>query len=115
MVVASAFAAMAPGRMFPHYLQLMFFPLGLLSGIAIGAAFGASRSRLSFARTLQHIAPGAIVLCFLLLGVLPQVIWRSRESQPSLGRFSETHGAMHQTTVSQMILRYARAGESMGM
>ena len=115
MVIAAAFSTMAPGRMFPHYLQLIFFPMGLLSGIVVGAALSATRRSAPFPLVLQNTVPAAIVACFLVLGLVPQVVWRSQEAQPSLGRFRETHGALNRTAVATAVLRYARAGESMGI
>jgi len=109
--VASAYAAMAPGRMFQHYLQLLFFPAGLLLGITAGAAIEAVRGT----PAIRTAAQSAIIAAFLALGLAPQAIWRSREGQPSPGRFVATGGALQRTAVADAILTHARAGERLGI
>jgi hypothetical protein len=115
LTVASAYAAMAPGRMFQHYLQLIFFPAGLLLGIMAGAAIEAVRRMSPNRAAIRTASQAAIMAAFLALGVAPQVIWRAHEGEPSQGRFVATRGTPQRSAVSDAILSHARAGERLGI
>ncbi len=115
LTAASAYAAMAPGRMFPHYLQLTFFPAGLLLGIAAGAAIEAARGMAAERPAFRASALAAIIAAFLALGLAPQVVWRALDGQPSQGRFVATRGVLQRTAVADAILRHSRAGERLGI
>lgn len=115
VLLIAILAAMAPGRMFIHYLQLTIFPAGLFGGLIAGA-LGRDISRRRFAA--GNLARGiriVAIAAFLACGVGPQIGWRAREPQPFLGRFTATHGALIRTEASQEILRHANAGETLGV
>jgi len=115
LTAVSAYAAMAPGRMFPHYLQLILFPVGLLFGIAVGAAAESVQRLTARGPAFQAFAQAGILGASLALGLGPQVLWRARETQPSLGRFAATGGRLERTAVAREILRHAHAGERLGI
>jgi hypothetical protein len=115
LALSSAYAAMAPGRMFPHYLQLIFFPAGLLAGVAVGAAIDAVGRMASPRPALRGLAQAAIAIGFLACGLVPQMTWRAREVQASQGRFTATRGRLERSAVADEILRHAHAGERLGI
>jgi hypothetical protein len=115
LAIASVYAVMAPGRLFPHYLQLIFFPAGLLFGISAGAAIDAAR-RVPASRPGQRaFAQAAVAVAFLAAGLGPQVIWRMHEAQVSLGRYAGTRGLLQRSAVADEILKHARGGERLGI
>ena len=115
LAVASAFAAMVPGRIFPHYLQLVFFPAGLLFGTAAGAAVAAARRIQASRPGLRTAAQAGIAAAFLACGLGPQIAWRAHEVQASRGRYAETRGLLQRTGVADEILKHARGGERLGI
>jgi hypothetical protein len=115
LAASSACAAMAPGRMFQHYLQFIFFPAGLLAGIAGGSILDAARGMSVSRPGSGRLAQGAVIGAFLVFGLAPQVAWRARVAQPSLGRFIGTRGALERTAVAGEVLRHARPGESLAV
>jgi hypothetical protein len=115
LTLSAGFAVIAPGRLFPHYLQLAFFPLSILGGLVAGAAWSMVGERYADRPALARSLQVTIAAIFLAIGLGPQVAWRSRESQPSLGRYTETQGALQETDVSEAILSHSRTGESLGI
>ena len=115
LTLAAACAAMAPGRMHMHYLQLLIFPAGLLAGIVAGAGMDALTGRpASLPRVVRVVVPAAI-LVFLVVGLAPQVAWRAASGQPALGRFTRTRGQLEVSPVAREILRHARPGQTLGI
>jgi|CZKI01.1.fsa_nt_gi hypothetical protein len=115
LTVASAWAVAAPGRLFPHYLQLVFFPAGLLFGISAGAAIDATRRIPASRPVLRTFARAATAVGFLAAGLGPQIIWRTHEAQASLGRYAGTRGLLQRSAVADEILKHARGGERLGV
>jgi hypothetical protein len=115
LVAASAFAVVAPGRLFPHYLQLAFFPAGLLFGVSAGAAIDAARRIPAFGPRLRAFAPAAVAAALLAGALVPQIIWRIQEVQPSLGRYTRIRGILQRSAAADEILRHARGGELLGI
>jgi len=113
LLVAAALAAIAPGRPYLHYLQLIIFPTGLLGGLVAGAVLsdrgGSSMQRWS------HLRRAVIVVAFLSCGLGPQIWWRICEPQPFIGRFTATRGDLVRSEVSQEILQHAHRGETLGI
>lgn len=67
-VCAAYYAAVAPGRLYPHYLIFLTAPLGLLVGLQFGFLVRSSD---------QHRRRQAILTVFLLLGFGPQLVDRA--------------------------------------
>ncbi|HZR78025.1 MAG TPA: hypothetical protein VFA58_02400 [Chthoniobacterales bacterium] len=111
ILITSAFAAMAPGRLYLHYLQLIIFPAGLFGGIVAGALFSTTESASSSYRFLRAAVPVVFVIC----GLAPQLWWRVGEPQPFLGRYTITKGALVRSAVSNEILEHARPGERLAI
>jgi hypothetical protein len=113
-LLLAIFAAMAPGRPYLHYLQLIIFPTGLFGGVIAGAVLQdvicANITRPVLARTVRS----AVLAAFLICALLPQVWWRAKEPQPFIGRFTATHGTLAQSEVSREILRHANPGNHLG-
>jgi hypothetical protein len=115
LTAVAVLAAMAPGRMFPHYLQLTFFPVGLLCGVVTGASIAFVRQRVKVQPTTARVLQGAVVASFLAISLGPQINWRRHETQPSLGQYNRTHGHLQRTAVAQAILSHAHSGERLGI
>ena len=115
ILLSSVFAAMARGRPYLHYLQLLILPVGLMSGLVAGALLTGADQTGSAAR--RCLDPTRVVLAcvFLLCGLGPQIRWRIGEPQPFVGQFTATRGALAQSEVSREILRHANPGERLGM
>lgn len=115
VLLLAVFAAMAPGRPYMHYLQLLVFPTGLFGGVIAGAVLRnvicPNNNRPAVARVLRS----AFLAAFLICALLPQVWWRAHEPQPFVGQFTATQGALAQSEVSREILRHANPGERLGM
>lgn len=115
VLLLAIFAAMAPGRPYLHYLQLLIFPTGLFGGVIAGAVLQdvicANITRPVLARTVRR----TVLAAFLICALLPQVWWRTKEPQPFIGRFTATRGTLAQSEVSREILRHANPGEPLGM
>ena len=108
-------AAMAPGRAFIHYLQLVIFPAGLFGGLIAGAVLqNVAREGLSIGVPFRVVRV-VIIVAFLSCGLAPQIWWRAREPQPFIGQFTVTQGALVQSEVSREILRHASPGERLGV
>ena len=112
-IVACA-AAMAPGRPYLHYLQLIIFPVGLFGGLVAGAVVQDVEFR-SLSPLLLRAVRVFGVSGFLICGVIPQVWWRAMESPKLVGRFTETQGALAQSEVSREILRHGTPGERLAI
>lgn len=115
LLLAAAYATMAPGRMFMHYLQLLLFPTALLAGLAAGSLLDVARGGRRVTGWLLRITQPIVLATFLSCGLAAQVFWRAQSEQPFLGRFVATRGELIQSVVAQEILRYANAGERLGM
>ena len=115
ILLSTVFAAMARGRPYLHYLQLLILPVGLMSGLVAGALLaGADQTGSAGRRCLDPMR--AVIACvFLLCGLGPQVWWRIGEPQPFVGFFTANHGALVQSEVSREILHHASLGECLGM
>jgi hypothetical protein len=111
LAAVSAYAVLAPGRMFFHYVQLLLFPLALLSSVLVGALVVEAAAKPGHGR----VVAGILLFAFLGCSLIPQIAWRIREAQPSLGQFSVARGALRQTAVSAEIARHARPGEAVGI
>src|SRR5207248_2346772 len=101
--VVACCAAMAPGRPYMHYLQLIMFPVGLFGGLVAGAAWQDFESD-GFGAGILRTGRGLVLGMFLICGLAPQFWWRTTEAPRFLGRFTETHGAIAQSEVSREIL-----------
>lgn len=102
-------AALAPGRIYNHYLLFFLAPAGILSGaIWITAWHGGElvspRRRIS------------IILLLLLIGagIVPQVVDRTGKPHRYLAQLT-SHLAPEDNPVAKEILRYAKPGEPLGM
>jgi hypothetical protein len=125
VLAAAVFAAMVRGRSYVHYLQLLIFPAGLFGGVVVGALSAAvadrgpasshEAARERGSGTTWGLVNSAVVALFVGCGLVPQTWWRAHEPQPFLGRFTATRGALAHWPVSTEILRYAHAGERLGM
>jgi hypothetical protein len=112
--VAAICAALAPGRLYLHYLQLIIFPVGLFAGLVAGSVLQ-DVTRKSFAGISLGGMRAIILGLFLVCGLAPQIWWRALEPHRFIGRFSATHGALVRSEVSNEILRHASPGERLGM
>src|SRR5438045_4079865 len=112
--VVACCAAMAPGRPYMHYLQLIMFPVGLFGGLVAGAAWQDFESD-GFGAGILRTGRGLVLGMFLICGFAPQLWWRATEPPRFLGRFTETQGAIAQSEVSREILRHGKPGEHLGI
>lgn len=115
LLVIAAIAAMAPGRPYLHYLQLMIFPAGLFAGLIAGAFLSDVVNNGLIARGRSNLSQVVVVSFFLVCGLVLQIWWRVFEAQPFLGIFTATHGLLAQSQVSREILQHANPGERLGM
>ncbi len=113
LALASVYSAMAPGRMFQHYLQLVFFPSGLLAATLAGALGAAAQEGSAIA--LRRRVLVAVYAAYLACGLLPQAAWRAQQVQACQGSFSQTGGRLRQTEVDRVISKYAREGDCLGI
>ena len=114
LLLVAAYATMAPGRMFAHYVQFLTFPAALFGGLAVGALVTrAADNRMGPGRA-RGIAT-IVMLAFIAGGLLPQLRWRVHDAQPYLGRYTATHGALAQSEVAKEILRHTQPGDALGM
>ena len=112
--IVACCAAMAPGRPYMHYLQLIIFPVGLFGGLVAGAVVEDFRSE-RFGMVFLRAARAIVVIAFLICGLVPQFWWRVTETPRLVGRFIETQGALAQSEVSKEILRHGKPGERLGI
>jgi hypothetical protein len=114
LVLAAIWAAMAPGRPYMHYLQLVIFPAGLFGGLITGAILHDFSSK-TFPRVPTRVVPALVLGAFLSCAVAPQIWWRAREAQPFIGQYTATRGALARSPVSAEILQHANPGERLGI
>ena len=112
--VAGICAALAPGRPYLHYLQLIIFPVGLFGGL-IGGALVQDLATRVLAGASQRPMRIALVSVFLFCGLGPQFWWRATEPPRFIGRFTLTRGALARSEVSKEILRYGKPGQRLGI
>lgn len=115
MLLAAAFAAIARGRPYLHYLQLIIFPTAFFAGVIVGALLQAVDRRAFITAVPRRLMRSVVLVAFLSCGLVPQIWWRVREPQPFIGQFAATHGELAQSEVSREILRHATPGERLGM
>src|SRR5262249_53831417 len=72
-------------------------------------------SRKKFAGLSLRTTRALVIGAFLVCGLIPQLWWRITEEPRFIGRFTETRGALIQSEVSEEIVRYAKAGERLGI
>jgi hypothetical protein len=105
LFAAALYATMAPGKMFPHYLQLMMFATGLFGGLVAGSLL----SRVS------GLARLGVLGLWLAMTLGPQLRWRTTLGQDFAGEFRVRQGQLVQSEVAREILRDARPGEAMAI
>ena len=66
ILLSSVFAAMARGRPYLHYLQLLILPVGLMSGLVAGALITGANQTNSIGRRWLNPARAGIACVFLL-------------------------------------------------
>jgi hypothetical protein len=115
LVLASIYAAMAPGRPFPHYLQVMIFPAGLAAGLLAGAVIEAALRRSASSPPARRACQALILAAVLALGLAPQIHWRIHENQADMGSFAANHGMLQRGEVAREVLKHARPGEALGI
>ena len=103
LFLAGFFVVAAPGRAFQHYLQFLIHPTSLFIGLLFAGLAGGTSATLGRSLWL------AIVL---LLGVGPQVYYRSHDGNPFHGHLREAR-ANAVGAVARHILLYARPGDTM--
>ena len=108
-------AALAPGRAFIHYLQIIIFPAGLFGGLITGAMLERVPSEGAIVGIPVRVVRIIVIIAFITCVLLPQIWWRAHEPQPFVGQFTATQGALAQSEVSREILRHANPGEPLGM
>lgn len=113
LIVASC-AAMAPGRPYLHYLQLILFPAGLFGGLVAGAVLRDCPAEKPLG-SASRAREGVVIGLFLACALIPQLSWRITEEPRFIGRFTQTRGALAQSEVSAEILRHGKSGERLGV
>jgi len=115
LLLVAICAAMAPGRPYMHYLQLIIFPAGLFGGLITGAIMD-DFGREKFSTGLPTRLVTTVILGgFLISGLAPQMWWRAREPQPFIGQYTATRGVLARSPVSAEILQHANPGERLGI
>jgi hypothetical protein len=112
--IAASCAAMAPGRPYLHYLQLIIFPVGLFGGLVAGALLQDITPEKIAGVSLRTVRV-VVLSAFLICGLIPQLWWRVNEPPRFIGRFTATRGALAQSEVSKEILRHGKPGERLGI
>lgn len=115
LTLASLVAAMAPGRPFQHYLQVMIFPVGLTAGLLAGAVYEAALRSPASSPRARRARRASVIAAVLAGGLAPQIHWRIHETQADMGRFAAQRGALQRGAVAMEILRHAKPGESLGI
>src|SRR6266480_1495969 len=115
VLLVAILAALAPGRAFIHYLQIIIFPAGLFGGLVTGATLERVPSDGAIVGIPVRVVRIIVIIAFITCGLLPQIWWRAHEPQPFVGQFTATQGALAQSEVSREILRHANPGERLGM
>lgn len=106
-LLVSFWAALAPGRLFPHYLLLLVVPATWFAGMTAGAAWPpAGRGR-------RKQVGLAVVLGFVGALIVPQIVARAPLDHPDLGRLPSLQ-AHKRSAVARAILEVAEPGERMG-
>ncbi len=104
LFITGLFVVIAPGRLFPHYLQILILPASLLLGLLYGTLITGDR----FRRKVLMIA------LFLLIGVGPQIWYRIRNENPFLGKYQPDQPRAA-SAVAQRVLNYARPGDTLAV
>lgn len=111
VAAAALYAAVAPGRVFHHYLLFTVIPWAGLGGAMLAAAVG--ELPLSTGGGFSRSRAWVIAAAFLILGLGPQVWAKIRRPNPFLG---DLRAYPHRiSAVSAEVLRYARPGETLGI
>lgn len=108
MAAIAVVSIVVPGRQFEHYLRLLIFPLGLLSGISLVALLAWARER----QSSLCIRKWAVAAGFVGIGVIPQIAARSSDWQPGLGHLREDI-SRPVSPVSACVMSLAHPGDRM--
>jgi hypothetical protein len=103
-VSGAYYAVVAPGRLYPHYLLLLTFPLGLVVGLEFGFLL-----RMAEKHRLMH---ALLLTIFLVLGVGIQVGDRAWDRHP-VQKLVPTSG--HRVGTVALIMSTKRAGDTLAV
>jgi hypothetical protein len=105
LFITGFFVVVAPGREFPHYLQFLIFPTSLFIGLLYAGMAGGASSAL---------ARGSWLALVVLVGVAPQIYYRSLSANPFCGYLREAR-AQSVGAVARHILTYTGPGDTMAV
>ncbi len=108
-LLSSLVAVLTPGRQYTHYLIFLIMPATLFAGCLL-AGWWQLAGKTGTASLIQR---GVLLLAFTGLMLWPQVESRASHPHPYLGKLT-AYATAPAAPVVQEILRYARAGESLG-
>ncbi len=109
--IAAIYAIIAPGHPHGHYFLFLIPPLGL----AAGTVFCGHWEKLAYNRSGWKALPQWVFVLLLPLAcVAPQICVRATTENPYLGS-AAVHHELTSSPVSELVLYYARPGDSMAM
>jgi hypothetical protein len=114
LLLASAFAVVAPGRDFFHYLHFLYFPAALCMGCFFGYLWQALGPREGSADSISR-AQALCSLCFLGLCVGPQLLWRVRAPNPYEGFYAAGRSVLSVSEAAREILRHGGQDDSVAI
>jgi hypothetical protein len=89
MTAIAVYAVEAPQRIFPHYLQLLVFPVAGLTGSLLGVAV---RSLQRFKFTRSHAAQLALGTLVVAFAVAPAIVVSLRQGNAYVGAVPSSNG-----------------------
>ncbi|MBI2496549.1 MAG: hypothetical protein HYV75_00980 [Opitutae bacterium] len=106
LFVASVYAVIAPGRLFPHYLLITVPFAALLLACLYGGLMHATR----LSRGVRAVLAGI----FLAAGIVPQVWTRVTAPNPLVGRGHHARGLVRHE-LAEFVRGFARPGDTMAI
>jgi hypothetical protein len=113
-LLATAFAIVAPGREYYHYLSMLFLPAGLCAGCFFGSAWSSLEGR-GAGRTISPWAAAGLSTLFLGLCVVPQVAWRVSTPMEYQRLYATGHSVMPVSETAREVLRHAGKDDSLAI